>query len=53
MKPRGVPWTTPTRRAFLAMLGAGAAVVAVGVPADSGEPKPVVVPSRPIWIGHC
>lgn len=53
-------WKPPTRRSFIAMLGAGAtalampkqvaarAVTTLGPPAD---PDPA--PALPRWIGHC
>lgn len=45
----------PTRRGFLAMLGAGAAVIAVGLPAQHERASsPWVAPNgKPRWIGHC
>ena len=46
-------WKPPTRRAFVAMLGLGAAVLAtVKVSKRVVEAAPVpVMPTR--WIGHC
>ena len=44
------PWRPPTRRAFVAMLGAAAAALALG------DQRPKVDPPRPAgtrWIGHC
>jgi hypothetical protein len=51
------PWRPPTRRAFVAMLGAAAAALAVR-PAlapelDGGEPSVRRRASKTIWIGHC
>ncbi|HET9993259.1 MAG TPA: hypothetical protein VFQ65_32205 [Kofleriaceae bacterium] len=46
-------WKPPTRRAFVAMLGLGAAVLAtvkVGTRAVETAPAPAL-PTR--WIGHC
>lgn len=51
-------WTTPTRRAFVTMLGLGAAALAV-VHVKRPEPqKPTATPAAPevpatLWIGHC
>jgi len=47
-RPQG--WRPPTRRAFVAMLGAAAAALALreksrSRPAEASQPKP-------IWIGH-
>lgn len=52
------PWRTPTRRAFVAMLGAAAAALAVRSPGlvpelDGGEPGERRHRSKTIWIGHC
>ena len=55
MKDPKTTWRPPTRRAFVAMLGAAAAAVAVR------ETETVVEPPRqtwngqriPRWIGHC
>ena len=51
------PWRPPTRRAFVAMLGAAAAALAVRGPGlgpelDGGEPR-LRRASKTIWIGHC
>jgi hypothetical protein len=40
-------WRPPTRRAFVAMLGAAAAALALRDRAKPEAPKPA------IWIGHC
>ncbi len=46
-------WTPPTRRAFVAMLGLGAAALAV-VKVKSRSPDASPEPVAPIrWIGHC
>jgi len=48
------PWRPPTRRAFVAMLGAAAAALAVRerAPTDDEPPrKPSTGTTR--WIGHC
>ncbi|MFN0247848.1 MAG: twin-arginine translocation signal domain-containing protein [Kofleriaceae bacterium] len=44
----------PTRRGFLAILGAGAAVIAVGLPPDHERPRsPWTGPNGKLrWIGH-
>ena len=53
--PRRPPWTRPTRRAFVAMLGAAAAALAVrvrpGGPAPEQAQRPWTGKTR--WIGHC
>ena len=52
------PWRPPTRRAFVAMLGAAAAALALPVrDADRADPAlgpagAASEPIRPIWIGH-
>ena len=44
-KPAPAPtWRPPTRRMFVQMLAAAAAVVALR---DESEPRP-----KPLWIGH-
>jgi hypothetical protein len=47
----GRPFQAPTRRAFVAMLGATAAALALR---DRVRPEVIRDPSsgRPIWIGH-
>jgi len=52
---RRPPWSRPTRRAFVAMLGAAVAALAVRARPDGPVPEP---PQRPWagktrWIGHC
>jgi len=43
-------WSPPTRRSFLAMIGAAAAALAIRTEA---APKPAApAPTRPRWIGH-
>jgi hypothetical protein len=61
----GSPWRPPTRRAFVAMLGAAAAALAVRTPtglvaeleADEGEGtlrrRRRTGAPKTIWIGHC
>jgi len=49
------PWRPPTRRVFVAMIGAAAAALAVG---SRGTPRADDAPSKrltgaPRWIGHC
>ena len=45
-------WAAPTRRAFVAMLGLGAAALAVVKVKRARAEKPAAV-SRTLWIGHC
>lgn len=54
-----VPWTPPTRRAFVAMLGAAAAALALaprvrklGTPPDDDRPRSTWTGTTR-WIGHC
>ena len=42
----GTTWPPPTRRAFVAMLAAAAAALAVRTKAEPDKPVPR-------WIGHC
>lgn len=44
------PWSPPTRRSFLAMIGAAAAAMAIRTEA-AAAPRPIA-PTRPRWIGH-
>jgi len=53
------PWRAPTRRAFVAMLGAAAAALAAPDrarlllgPAASADDPPHR-PTKTLWIGHC
>jgi len=48
-------WKTPTRRAFVTMLGLGAALAVVKVKVKRSEPEKPVAPVVPgtLWIGHC
>jgi hypothetical protein len=48
-------WTTPTRRAFVTMLGLGAALAAVKLEVKRSEPEKPAAPELPrtLWIGHC
>jgi hypothetical protein len=49
-------WKKPTRRAFVAMLGLGAAALAtVKIKAKPGEPEPPrsTWTGTTRWIGHC
>ncbi|MFT3700277.1 MAG: twin-arginine translocation signal domain-containing protein [Kofleriaceae bacterium] len=50
-------WKPPTRRAFVAMLGAGAAMLAMPKPVAAtpklGPPDEDKAPALPRWIGHC
>ena len=47
-------WTGPTRRAFVTMLGLGAAALAV-LQVKRVEPEKPAAPEVPrtLWIGHC
>ncbi len=51
-KPPAKPatWSPPTRRSFMAMIGAAAAALAIRTEA-AAAPKPSP-PARPRWIGH-
>ena len=42
-------WPKPTRRAFVGMLGAAAAVLTLPRPGKAAEPPPAPLP---LWIGH-
>ena len=42
-------WPRPTRRAFVGMLGAAAAVLTLPRPGKAAEPPPAPLP---LWIGH-
>jgi hypothetical protein len=53
------PWRAPTRRAFVAMLGAAAAALAIdhrvrklGTPSDDDRPRSTWSGTTR-WIGHC
>lgn len=50
-------WKAPTRRAFVAMLGLGAAALAaVKVERTAGKKRVAETPAPPLptrWIGHC
>jgi len=52
-------WRPPTRRTFVAMLGAAAAVlarsprVATAAPVAARAPTPPPTPKKTRWIGHC
>lgn len=45
-------WRPPTRRMFVAMLGAAAAALAVRE-ATPKQPEQPAGPSKTRWIGHC
>ena len=49
---RGSTWRPPTRRTFVAMLGAAAAAFAIREQAGPVEPERPHT-ARPRWIGHC
>ncbi len=45
------PWRPPTRRMFVAMLGAAAAIAVRE--AKPNEPARPISNGKPRWIGHC
>lgn len=47
------PWRPPTRRAFVAMIGAAAAALALRDHAKPGVEPRKVWTGKPRWIGHC
>ncbi len=53
-RPSKATWSPPTRRSFMAMIGAAAAAVAIRTRvADEAEALRTDVQSKPRWIGHC
>lgn len=46
-------WRPPTRRAFVAMLGAAAAAFALADKRPAVDPEPPARPKGMRWIGHC
>lgn len=46
-------WRPPTRRAFVAMLGAAAAALALREAAPAADPRRSAVTGKTRWIGHC
>jgi hypothetical protein len=52
----GHVWKNPTRRAFVAMLGAAAAALGIHLlapdPIDDRDPAPREEAPKPRWIGH-
>ncbi len=54
MNERKPPWRPPTRRAFVAMLGAAAAAFAMRdrAPVEDRTPRDPKS-GLPVWIGHC
>jgi hypothetical protein len=46
-------WRPPTRRAFVAMLGAAAAALAVRDTQPKDDPPRSPWTGRTRWIGHC
>lgn len=48
-----VPWRPPTRRAFVAMLGAAAASLALRDMRPAEEPARSTWTGKTRWIGHC
>lgn len=52
--PTKATWSPPTRRSFLAMIGAAAAGLAIRTRVADGAAAPrTVAPTKPRWIGHC
>jgi hypothetical protein len=47
------PWRPPTRRAFVAMLGAAAAALTVRDPLPESDPPRSTWSGTTRWIGHC
>ena len=46
-------WRAPTRRAFVAMLGAAAASLALRDPTPKADPPRSTWTGKTRWIGHC
>jgi len=47
-------WSPPTRRSFMAMIGAAAAGLAIRTrAADESVALRTTKPTKPRWIGHC
>ncbi|HEU0036986.1 MAG TPA: hypothetical protein VFQ53_40525 [Kofleriaceae bacterium] len=46
-------WRPPTRRAFVAMLGAAAAALAIREQVKPAEPERSTWSGKTRWIGHC
>lgn len=46
-------WRAPTRRAFVAMLGAAAAAFALPGKAPTEVPPSMTPTGKTRWIGHC
>jgi hypothetical protein len=46
-------WRPPTRRAFIAMLGAAAAALALREQRPAADPLRSTQTGLPRWIGHC
>ncbi len=46
-------WRPPTRRAFVAMLGAAAAALALREQRPAADPLRSTQTGLPRWIGHC
>ena len=51
-KPK-TPWRPPTRRAFVAMLGAAAAAIALRERVQNADPPTATATGTTRWIGHC
>lgn len=57
--PKPTTWRAPTRRTFVAMIGAAAAALALrgrtakAAPPPAGGTVPSPAPRKPRWIGHC
>ncbi len=46
-------WRPPTRRAFVQMIGAAAAALALREQAAESKPEDARPPPKTRWIGHC
>ena len=55
LRGRRAPWSPPTRRAFMAMLGAAATALAVRARPGTPDPEPPrrTWTGKTLWIGHC
>ena len=55
--PKPTTWRPPTRRTFVAMLGAAASALALrektAKAAPVSGPGPGARPKKTVWIGHC
>jgi hypothetical protein len=52
--PSKATWSPPTRRSFMAMIGAAATALAIRTQAaDDATGLRTNAPQKPRWIGHC